>query len=82
MMSSIKLEQKYLSNGLSNIRKVRKYLVVNDVKLRGCFSIMDNYLSLKGRELNQRKIFSCFSLKGEALNHNFSVKNYEVLVAI
>ncbi|GGA25633.1 hypothetical protein [Okeania sp. KiyG1] len=26
--------------------------------------------------MNQRKIFSCFSLKGEALNLNYSVKEY------
>ena len=35
---------------------------------------MNNYLSLKRRGLIQRKIFSCFSFKGEALNLNYSVK--------
>ena len=34
---------------------------------------MNNYLSLKKRGLIQRKNFSCFSFKGEALNLNSSV---------
>ncbi|RQH17891.1 hypothetical protein D4Z78_16505 [Okeania hirsuta] len=36
--------------------------------------IINNYLSLKRRGLTQRKIFSCFSFKAEALNLNYSVK--------